>query len=318
MDFYSNIAVASRSFSSHPTLRHELKNVYKNVKFNTSGKSLQGIELYEFLAGADKAILALEKVDKDLLLNVPALKTISKFGVGLDTIDLNALNEFNIALGWTPGVNKRSVAELVIAAAISLLHLSFSSSIETRLGAWEQSRGRQLTGKTVGIIGCGHIGKDAASLFKAFDCKLLICDIIDQQQYLTTIGAKISTLDNLLQESDIITVHLPLDQSTKGILNAAKLRLIRKGSILINFARGGLIDEDEVKQMLLSGHLSGAAFDVFSEEPPVDKELLSHPRFMPTPHIGGSTEEAVLSMGRAAIKGLDETKPAGEYLKLLT
>ena len=227
MDSNSNVAVASRSFSSHPTLRSELQSKYRNVKFNTTGSSLHGKALVEFLSDADKAILALEKVDKNLLQHLPSLKTISKFGVGLDTIDLHALSEFNVSLGWTPGVNKRSVSELVISAAISLLHLSFLSSIETRAGKWAQLRGQQLTGKTVGIIGCGHIGRDVGKLFSAFDCNLLIFDIINQQEYYAHIGAKASSLDNLLQNSDVVTVHLPLDESTRGILTAERLRLIR-------------------------------------------------------------------------------------------
>ncbi len=301
----TKVAVASRSFSRHPVLRAELLARYPDTTFNDQGKSLSGDELAQFLAGHDKAITALERIDDALLSRLPHLRVIGKYGVGLDMIDMRALARHQVALGWTGGVNRRSVAELVICAAISLLRLIPAASAAARQGEWKQVVGRQLTGKTVGIIGCGHIGKDLTPLLTAFGCQVLAHDILDFPDFYAAHGVIPVGLDHLLSQSDIVTVHLPLDDSTRGLLSRDKLALMKRSAILINAARGGLVDEDAVKAMMLNGHLAGAFFDVLNTEPPEDLSLLALPNVLTTPHIGGSAEEAVVAMGRAAIDGLD-------------
>lgn len=300
-----SVVVASRSFSTHPILRKELADRYEKVTFNDKGRSFYGKELIEFLKGHDKAITALEKIDRNLIDNLPELKVISKYGVGLDMIDFQALEDNNVLLGWTGGVNKRSVSELVVSAAVSLLHCVPQANIEVRDGTFKQIRGRQLTGRTVGIIGCGHIGKDLVTLLKPFNCKILAHDIKNYAQFYEQNNVNPVSLDYLISNSDVVTLHLPLDETTINILNSKKLELIKPDSYLINIARGNLVDEVKLKEMLISGKLAGAALDVFSKEPPEDHELLNLPNVIATPHIGGSTEEAVLAMGRAAIEGLE-------------
>ena len=307
----SRVAVASRSFSRHPVLRAELLARYPEVTFNETGRSLAGAELAAFLRGHDKAITALEKITDDLLAQLPELKVIGKYGVGLDMIDLAALARRGIRLGWTGGVNRRSVSELVIATAISLLRLIPQANALARDGGWRQLIGRQLTGKTVGIVGCGHIGKDLVPLLRAFDCTVLAHDLLDFPAFYAAHQVRAVALDPLLAESDVVTLHLPLDASTRGLLSAERLARIKPGAILINAARGGLLDEAAVKAMLLDGRLGGAAFDVFASEPPEDLELIRLPNVLVTPHIGGSAEEAVLAMGRAAIAGLDHHRLPG-------
>ena len=227
-------------------------------------------------------------------------------------IDLESLERRGILLGWTPGVNRRSVAELVVAAAINLLHRAVSAAADVRGGAWKQVVGRQLTGKTVGIIGCGHIGKEVAVLMKAFDCDVLANDIADYPDFYTKHGVRPVSLDELLRSSDVVTLHTPLDASTRNLLSREQLAKMKADAVLINMARGGLIDEAALKQALADGRIGGAAFDVFSEEPPRDAQLLAMPNFIATPHIGGSSEEAILAMGRAAIDGLSSARRAGE------
>lgn len=297
--------MASRSFSRHPVLRRELCDRYVNVTFNESGQSLAGEDLVRFLAGHDRAITALERVDDALLTRLPELRVIGKYGVGLDMIDQAALERRGVRLGWTPGVNRLSVAELVVAAAIALLHRVPESHAEVRQGQWRQLQGRQLTGKTVGIVGCGHIGKEVARMLQVFGCRVLAHDIRDYADFYARTGVQPVGLEELLGESDVVTIHLPLDASTRDLLDAPRLRRMKRGACLINMARGGILDEPALKSMLQDGTLAGAALDVFREEPPLDHELLNMPNVIATGHIGGSTEEAVLAMGRAAIDGLD-------------
>lgn len=311
MNQNAKVAVCSRSFSRNKILRSELSKHYKNITFNDDGLQLKGDVLIEYLKGHDKAIVALEIIDDHVLENLPTLKVISKYGVGMDMIDMNAMRSHNVRLGWTGGVNKRSVSELVISFAISLLRHVPAAQREVLSGTWRQHVGGQLSGRTVGIIGCGHIGKDLVPLLHAFGCTVLVNDIRDYSDFYSKHKIKAVSLDELLIESDIVTLHLPLDSSTRNILNEKRLGLMKPTAILINAARGGLIDEKEVKKMLIEKRLAAAAFDVFTIEPPEDNELIQLPNFLVSPHIGGSSEEAILAMGRAAINGLEVNEIPG-------
>ena len=205
----------------------------------------------------------------------------------------------------TGGVNRRSVAELVIAFAIAMLRHVPASNREVMAGTWRQHVGGHLSGRTVGIVGCGHVGKDLVPLLRAFGCPVLVHDIRDFADFYASHDVQPVDLDTLLMRSDVVTLHVPLDISTRNMLDVRRLALLKKTAVLINAARGGLVDEAALKAMLKEGRLASAAFDVFAIEPPQDAELLSLPNFLATPHIGGSAQEAILAMGRSAIDGLD-------------
>jgi phosphoglycerate dehydrogenase-like enzyme len=302
------IAVASRSFSKHPILRRELLERFPDATFNDAGVSLSGAALIAFLDGHDGAVTALEKLDGALFDALPRLKVIGKYGVGLDMLDLDAMRGRGIRLGWTGGVNRRSVSELVICMAIALLRHVLKGNLEVRAGGWRQLQGRHLSERTVGIVGCGHIGKDLIPLLRAFGCTVLAHDIRDFPDFYARHGVKKVGLEELLTCADVVTLHLPLDASTANIISAERLALMRPDAVLINCARGGLVDEAALKAALKEGRLAAAGFDVFHGEPPADHELLKLPNLLATPHIGGSAEEAVLAMGRAAIAGLSNAE----------
>ena len=301
----TSVAVASRSFSRHPILRAELLARYDRVTFNDDGRSLAGQELIRFLRGHERTIIGMEVVDDALLTAVPDLRVVSKYGVGLDRIDQETMRRHEVKLAWSPGVNRRSVAELVIAFAICLLRDIPVANEEVRSGNWRQHVGRQLSGQTVGVVGCGYIGKEVAILLGPFGCQVLAYDVVDYPEFYAAHQTRPVGLEELLRRCDVVTLHLPLDDTTRNILTEERLRLMKPGAILINTARGGLVDEPALKALLKDGKLRGAAFDVFATEPPEDRELLSLPNFLATPHIGSSTEEAILAMGRAAIAGLE-------------
>lgn len=306
MNTTDKIAVCSRSFSSNPALRGELLQRYRHVTFNDAGAQLKGDSLVAFLHGHDKAITALETLDSDVLSRLPQLKIIGKYGVGLDMIDMQAMHRYGKRLGWTGGVNKRAVSELVIAFAIAMLRHVPAANREVLTGTWRQHVGGNLSGRTVGIIGCGHVGKDLVQLLRPFGCTVLAHDILDFPEFYAAHAVRAVGLEELLSLSDIVTLHVPLNDSTRGMLNEERLALVKADAILINAARGGLVDEQALKVRLQHKRLAAAAFDVFTCEPPVDYELLSLPNFLVTPHIGGSSAEAILAMGRSAIAGLDE------------
>lgn len=308
MNSKNKVAVCSRSFSKNDILRKELLERYKYVTFNDAGIQLKGENLVEFLRGHDKAITGLEKINEHVLVQLPELQVVSKYGVGLDMIDVSAMHTHRIRLGWTGGVNRRSVSELVICFAIAMLRHIPAAHRAILSENWRQHVGNYLTGSTVGIIGCGHVGKDLVSLLKVFDCSILVNDILDFPEFYALHNIESVNIETLLTRSDVVTLHIPLDESTREILNADRLSLMKSTAILINTARGELVDEVILKKMLQDKRIAAAAFDVFAVEPPQDNELLSLPNFLATPHIGGSAHEAILAMGRAAIDGLDNNQ----------
>ena len=305
MNIIDKVAVCSRSFSKHPALRAELLSRYRHVTFNETGRQLAGNDLIDFLKGHNKAITALETIDNGILSALPELEVIGKYGVGLDMIDINAMRFHGKRLGWTGGVNKRSVSELTIAFAIILLRRVIEGNREILKGSWRQLSGGLLSGRVVGIIGCGHVGKDLVKMLVPFGCKILVYDILEYPDFYNKYSIEAVSKEELLRRSDIVTLHVPLDNTTKCMLDSTSLGLMKTGAILINVARGGLIDELALKQALIENNIGGAAFDVFTQEPPQDNELLALPNFIATPHIGGSSEEAIIAMGRAAIGGLE-------------
>lgn len=313
MNTTSKVAVCSRSFSQHPILRAELLKLYSHIKFNDEGMSLAGDDLAKFLQGHDKAIVALEKIDAELLENLPELKVIGKYGVGLDKIDFRAMDDRNIKLGWTPGVNARAVAELTLAMALVIVRNIHHSNHLVKSHGWKQIKGFQLSSMTYGILGCGHVGRILVQLLKPFGCKILACDTAERNEFYKEYNVEAVDLETLLKKSNILSIHIPKNTQTEKIINRDAIFKMQKGSYLINTARGGLVDEVALLEALNSGHLSSVALDVFEEEPSPRFDLIDHPNVFTTSHIGGSSEEAILAMGRAAIKGLDNYQKASLY-----
>ena len=308
MNRTDRVAVTSRSFSRNPQLRGELRARYQHVTFNEQGVQLDDDALVAFLRGHHKAITALERIDATLLAQLPELAVIAKYGVGLDMIDLAAMRRFGKRLGWRPGVNRRSVAELALAFAIVLLRHVPQAHREVLSGTWRQHVGGLLTGRIVGIVGCGCVGKDLVELLRPFGCTILACDIVDYPEFYAQHRIAAVALPELLRRADVVSLHVPLDESTRGLIAAAELDLMKPSAVLVNTARGGIVDEAALREALAGKRIAAAACDVFLEEPPVDSALLALTNFLATPHIGGSAHEAILLMGRAAIDGLDENQ----------
>lgn len=314
-DVSEPIAVTSRSFSRNAKLRELLLKRYPSVKFNDSGKHLTPDETIEFLKGYRRAIVSLERIDARTLGALPTLQLISKYGVGLDNLDLPEIERHGVWVGWQGGVNRRSVAELALAfmlICIRSIHRSNGSMVR---GEWMPAPGRQLSAKTVGIIGFGYIGQDLTRLLKPFGVNVLANDIRPIEEEARQLGAEVASLEDLLKRADIVSVHVPLEAETRNFMSQDRIAQMKTGAILLNTARGGLVDELATYEALESGRLSAAAFDVFEKEPPTELKLMNHPKFFGTPHIGGSAEEAVIAMGVAAIEGLEAARPAREWIE---
>ena len=313
MNTQDKIAVCSRSFSNNSVLCEELQSRYQHVTLNTSGKSLVGDELISFLRGHNGAIIALEVIDSEILDKLPELEFIGKYGVGLDKLDFDAMEAHDVKLGWTPGVNARNVAELTLGLAINLVKFVPESVRMATEYNWKQVIGNELSSMTYGILGCGHVGKALVQLLKGFGANIIINDILEMNDFCQQNNIEQVSFDDLFKQSDIVSIHVPRNHTTENIVDGDVINSMKDGAFLINTARGGIVDESAVLDALNSGKLSGIAFDVLKEEPPTNNPLIGHPQAIITTHIAGSSKEAILAMGRAAIDGLSNYYPANTF-----
>lgn len=251
------------------------------------------------LAGADALIVRNRtRVDADLLSAAPRLKVIGRLGVGLDNIDLAACKARHIEVIPATGANARSVAEYVIAAAMLLRRGAYAASAAVAAGQWPRaalSSGRELAGSTLGVVGFGSIGRLVAELARGLDVHVLGCDpaLADDSPAWARQRTAPRPLDALLREADIVSLHLPLADATRGLIGASRLSLMKPDAILINTSRGGIVDETAVASALRAGRLGGAALDVFEQEPlPTASALAGCPGLLLTPHIAGVTRES--------------------------
>lgn len=300
------VKVTSPSFSKNTLLAEETYKYFPRAVLNRAGKEYTCHELADYLNDADAAIIGLDTVDDALLASTPRLKFIAKYGVGLDNIDQEACAHRGIALGFTPGVNKRSVSEQVLASMIGLCRNVYQSSYQLKQGVWNKAGGVQLSGKTVGIIGVGNVGKDLVSLLAPFRCTLLANDIVEQTAYYQEHGIREASKEEIYKESDVITLHVPLTPHTKYLINAASLALMKRTAFLINTSRGKVVEQEALKRALKEKTIAGAALDVYESEPPQDTEFLTLPNLLCTPHIGGSSLEGITAMGLSALRHLRE------------
>lgn len=301
------VAVPSISFSQTDTLRAELLAEYPDSKFNSENRRFSEEELAEWLQGYDAVIMGLEPLTEAMLARLPELAVVSRMGVGVNNVDPDLLRRHGIRMGWFPGTNSRSVAELTIAFAIAGLRALGPLYHDMRAGKRPHHRmGRHLSGRVVGLHGCGHVGKEVVRLLQPFGCTVLACDVRDYPDFYRAHGVLPVSMDELVTRAEVLSLHLPLYDETRNLYDAATLDRLRPDCVLINTCRGGIVDEQALKARLYDGRLAAACFDVFALEPPTDDELLNAPNFFATPHIGGSAEEARLAMGRAAIRGLKE------------
>ena len=299
-----NIIATSSSFSQNKKLQDEIYRYFPNAKLNLKGLKFNQSELISYIKKADAVIVGLETINIDVLNSCPNLKIISKFGVGLNNIDLDACKKRNIAIGWTGGVNKISVAEMALGFMLMLIRNLYSTSNELKNGNWNKSGGFHLSEKTVGIIGVGNTGKELVRLLKPFSCKILVNDIINQDKYYKKNNLEETSKKEVFINSDIVTIHTPYNHATNNMVNRKILKSMKKSAYLINTARGGIINEKDLKYALQNNTIAGAAIDAYLEEPPTDEEFLKLPNLICTPHIGGNAKEAVEAMGMSAIAHL--------------
>ena len=240
------------------------------------------------------AVRSSTQVTADVLAVAKGLKIIGRAGIGVDNIDVPAATARGIVVMNTPHGNSVTTAEHALALLFALARQIPSADRSTQAGKWEKSRfmGVELTGKTLGVIGCGNIGSIVADRAQGLKMKVIGYDPYLSPERAVVLGIEAVSLDDLFKRADFITLHVPLTDSTRGIIGAKSIALMKPGVRIINCARGGLVVEDELKAALDDGRVAGAALDVFAVEPAKSNALFGHPNVVATPHLGASTAEA--------------------------
>ena len=296
------IGVTSVSFSNNKNLVHNLKLSHPKAKIILSKTKRSRSKLIDLIKRCDKMIVGLDTIDKHAISYAKKLKTISKYGVGLNNIDLKECNKKKIRVIYTKGVNKRSVSELVLSSTISLSRNLYNSNMLIKQGKWIVKGGENLSEKNFGIIGFGNVGKDLAKILRPFNCKIYYNDILKFNNISKKYISKSKKF--IYSNCDYISLHLPLTEKTKNLINKNNLRRMRKNTILINTSRGGIINERDLFLFLRKKKIKGAVLDVFEKEPFLKKRILNLDNLIALPHIGGSSKESILNMGNAAIRNL--------------
>ncbi|MCT7378141.1 NAD(P)-dependent oxidoreductase [Chelativorans salis] len=305
----TRVAVPAIAFAQHPGLVERLLALYPDAKVNTEG----GIyyrgedETIDYLAGCEAAIISFEKITDRVLRALPDLRVVSKLGVGLDQIDPIAMRRHGVRLGWTPGVNKRAVAELALCLAMAVLRQVLPCNLSMRAGDRPLTRlGRQLSGRVVGVHGVGEIGQEFIRLLQSFGCRVLGCDIKDRSAFYAQYGVEAVSAEELAARSEVLSIHLNLNPTTRNLYDIGMLRSLRPDCVLINTGRGEVVNEHALYRALTEGWIAAAGLDVFETEPATDDALLNLPNLVATPHIGAGSIEARWEMGITAIEGLTD------------
>jgi D-3-phosphoglycerate dehydrogenase/(S)-sulfolactate dehydrogenase len=249
------------------------------------------------------------KVTADVIAAAPNLKVIARAGVGLDNIDLKAADAAGVVVVAGLGANAVSVGELTLGLALSLLRNVPGHDVATRDGSWVRTPGRELSGLTWGLLGCGATGVATAKLIQGFNCSVLGYDPYAKNVQ----GVELTTFEDVLKRSDVVSIHMPSTPETNGSLNAATLALMKKDAIIVNVGRGEVINEADLIAALKAKTIAGAALDVRAQEPPTTGEMETIPNLILTPHVAGITKESQLRINQILTANIElvlNSKPA--------
>jgi len=297
------ILITPRSVTrgGHPALQRLTDQGFEIV-FSTPGVQPDEEELLKLLPDCVGMLAGTEKITRKVLRSAKKLKAISRNGVGINNIDLAAAKELGIKILTTPGANARGVAELTFGLILTLVRSIAFADRCMKQQDWQRRKGIELQGRTLGIIGCGNIGKLVAKFALAFNMKVLAYDPYKDESFNPSKEFRYSSLKELFECSDIISLHCPLTSDNKSLINKSAIDKMKDGVYLVNTARAELVEKKAVIEALKKNKIAGVAMDVFEQEPPDDWSLVSNSRVVATPHIGGYTKE---SINRAVYQAVD-------------
>jgi D-3-phosphoglycerate dehydrogenase / 2-oxoglutarate reductase len=285
-----------RVLVADPISEEGLAPLRQNARFDVEvATKLPPKDLIAKMGGCQALLVRSEtKVSAEVLAAAKDLRFVGRAGTGVDNIDIAAASRAGVVVANVPGGNTISAAEHALALMFALARNVPRADASTRAGKWERSAfvGTELTGKTLGVLGLGRIGREVATRGIGLGMRVLAFDPVMDESWCRLAGVTPMAFDEVMAQSDFVTVHVPLNDQTKNLINRTSLAKAKKGIRLINCARGGIVDEAALLEAVESGHVKGAALDVFEKEPPTGSPLFARPEIIVTPHLGASTEEA--------------------------
>jgi D-3-phosphoglycerate dehydrogenase / 2-oxoglutarate reductase len=295
------VVATARAFCAHDGPHQAIiRDAGLELVLAAGSAPLTAAQLAPLAADADALLLGLDQCDASVFAAAPRLRVVSRFGAGVDSIDLEAAARHGVTITTTPNANTIAVAELTLGLLLALARDLPSAIATARAGGWTRSPGWELDGKTLGLVGLGRIGRAVAVRAAAFGMR-----VIGHDPFVTDVPHVAPvTLDELWASADAVSLHLGLEERTRHLVDGAVLARMKPSAVLINASRGGLVDEAALVEALRTGSIAGAAADAFDREPPTGSPLLVLPNFVPTPHLGAATREAARRMGEAAARNV--------------
>jgi D-3-phosphoglycerate dehydrogenase len=299
------VLITSTSFGrTDPLPLEKLKQYGCEILENPLKRPLKEAELLPLLEDVDGVIAGLDEYTEKVIRTANRLKVISRYGVGLDNVDMDAARANGIRVTTVPGINAEAVADLTIGLMINIARKITQADRSLKKGHWEKIFGHSVFGKTLGIIGYGRIGQAVRDRVRGFQMTILVHDPDKEKELNEMDGVEYRPLEGLLRESDFISMHANLSEESRFMIGYDELSIMKPDSYLINTARGGLINEDDLYRALEEGLIAGAALDCYLNEPPTESPLLSLDNVLTTPHIGSYSYESVLEMGLCSVDNL--------------
>jgi D-3-phosphoglycerate dehydrogenase len=299
------VLVTPRSFGKNdPKPLEMLQEKGYEIIVNPYGRIMTELEMIQQIADIEGIIIGVDPLDREVLTHASKLKAIAKYGVGLDNIDLEYAGQRGIIVTKTVGANADAVADYTVALMMAASRRIVYIDQECRKRDWVKTNSIQMAEKTLGLIGLGNIGKLVAKKVTGFEMNILAYDVFQDQEYAAAHGIQYVDLPVLLREADFISIHLPLLETTKKLISYQEFKMMKEKAVLINTARGGIIDEEALLWALQNHKIWGAGIDVFEEEPPRDNAFLKLDNIIIGSHCAASTFEAIDNMGIMAAHNL--------------
>ena len=299
------ILITPRSFASISKTPMEMleEKGYEIIK-NKTGKPLNNKDMSVLIEDVDGIIIGIDDLNAGIIKQACNLKVISKYGVGVDNIDIKAATEQGIVVTNTPMANIDAVADIAFALMLALARKIPEANRETKAGNWKKFIGTSVWRKKLGVIGLGKIGRQVVKRAQGFEMEILCYDIIQDEEFARQFGVRYVDLETLLKESDYTTIHAPLSDATRNMIGYKELEMVNENSFIINTSRGGIIDESALYDALKNNKIKGAGLDVYEKEPPENSPLMELENVIMLSHNGAYTEEAIANMGIESAQNL--------------
>lgn len=301
----TKVLITPRSFAEHDVtpLRMLEEKGYELIR-NPYGRIMNAHEMQLLIGSVDGIILGVDPCDKEVMSCAEKLRVISRYGVGMDNIDLDYAKERGIQVFRTVGANSDAVADYAFGLMLDLTRKITFIDRACREGNWKKIKTSEMNKKVLGVVGLGAIGKGVARRSTGFDMKVLAYDPYEDQDYAAAHNIEYVSLDRLLKESDFISLHLPLTEQTHHLIGARQFQMMKSTAILVNTARGGIVDEAALYQALKNKQIMAAGIDVFDSEPPKNTELMACDNLVVGAHCAASSLEAIDNMSLMAAENL--------------